>query len=128
MNGRDFEGELNVCLERGEGLGDMPVKETKNIFFGNSGDVDKCVIVFTISNGALPQTPITFLLMKVCFFKVFASSLRSVALIKKVTKNIKKFPRQSAALTRRQRLKSVQGFHFSLRLCRPLLAGISAEF
>ena len=113
MNGRDFEGELNVCLESGEGLGDMPVKETKNIFFSSSSDIGECVIVFTVPNGALPQTPVTFLLMKVCFFKVFASSLRSVALMQKVTKKIKKFPRQSAALTRRQRLKSVQGFHFS---------------
>jgi hypothetical protein len=66
--------------------------------------------------------------MKACFFKVFASSLCSVALMQKVTKKIKKFPRQSAALTRRQRLKSVQGFHFSLRLCLPLLAGISGVF
>jgi hypothetical protein len=45
--------------------------------------------------------------------------------MQKVTKKIKKFPRQSAALTRKQRLKSVQGFLFSLRLCLPLLAGIS---
>jgi hypothetical protein len=62
------------------------------------------------------------------FFKGIRELASLGSLIKKVTKKIKKFPRQSAALTRRQRLKSVQGFHFSLRLCLPLLAGISAEF
>jgi hypothetical protein len=47
---------------------------------------------------------------------LFFQGIRELAslgsLTKKVTKKIKKFPRQSAALTRRQRLKSVQGFHF----------------
>ena len=62
------------------------------------------------------------LIFDVCWNK---KVYKSVALIKKVTKKIKKFPRQSASLTRRQRLKSVQGFHFSLRLCLPLLAKIS---
>jgi hypothetical protein len=60
---------------------------------------------------------------------LFLQGIRELAslgsLTKKVIKKDKKFPRQSASLTRRQRLKSVQGFHFSLRLCLPLLAKIS---
>ena len=33
-----------------------------NMLFDCSSDIGVCVIVFTIPNGALPQTPITFLL------------------------------------------------------------------
>ena len=50
-----------------------------NMLFDCSIGVDEFVFIFSDPNGALPQTPITFLLMKACFFKVFASSLRSVA-------------------------------------------------
>ncbi|MFN5386348.1 MAG: hypothetical protein ACK5CO_05940 [Bacteroidota bacterium] len=55
MNGRDFEGELNVCLERGEGFGDLPVKETKNIFFSSSSVVDGCVNFLLFLMGLCPK-------------------------------------------------------------------------
>jgi hypothetical protein len=47
------------------------------------------------------------------FFKGIRELASLGSLDAKRTKKIKKFPRQSAALTGRQRLKSVQDFHFS---------------
>jgi hypothetical protein len=66
-----------------------------NLQFDSSSDIGECVTFLLFLMGLCPKPQSLF------------------ALMQKVTKKIKKFPRQSAALTRRQRLKSVQGFHFS---------------
>jgi hypothetical protein len=70
-------------------------------------------LLFYYPKWGVAPNPNYFFAHEGLFFKGIREFASLGSLTKTVIKKVKKFPRQSAALTRRQRLKSVQGFHFS---------------